>query len=210
MIFWMKQVVFEYFKQKWVLFLFITVFLAVGTFFGAAAAKTISLDQSNQLSVYFNTFLENVPTTPLSEQTYFKENILSNLYILLAIYFLGLTVIGIPLVLVAVFSRGFILGFTVGFLVREKSIKGLLFALVSVLPHNLLVIPAIIAGAVIALSFSTLLIRRRFITQKVGLLNQLGIYSAVMLLLSVVLGAAAVMETFVTPVFIKTAAAYII
>ncbi len=204
--FWFKQVVQEYFKQKWFLFLFVTVFFCMGIFFGATAAKVISIDQADHLSGYFNGFLEKVSATPVGEQMYFRYNVLSNLYILLSMYVLGLTVIGIPLVLVAVFSRGFILGFTVGFLVRVKAVKGFIFALISVMPHNLLIIPAIIIGGVTALSFSALLVKRRFSSQNITLANHLGIYTSVMLVLSLATAAASFVETYVTPVFIKSAA----
>lgn len=207
--FWLRQVIREYFKQKWLLFLFVTIFFCVGIFFGATAAKTISMDRADQLSGYFNSFLEKVSTTPVSEQIYFRHNVLNNLYIMIAMYVLGLTVIGIPLVLVAVFSRGFILGFTVGFLVREKAFKGFLFALISILPHNIFVIPAVILGGVTALSFSGLLLKRRFNTQNQPLTSHLGIYTAFMLVLCLSTTAAGFVETYLTPALIKTAASYI-
>ncbi|PKM47537.1 MAG: stage II sporulation protein M [Firmicutes bacterium HGW-Firmicutes-8] len=207
--FWLKQVFVDYFKQKWFLFLFVTVFLGAGIFFGALAAKTIGIDQADHLAGYLNGFLEKVATAPPGQQVYFRYNVLNNLYIMLALYLLGLTAIGIPFVLVAVFSRGFILGFTVGFLVRVKAFKGFIFAVITVLPHNLLVIPAVVMGGVTALSFSTLLIRRRFRSPKTSLKSQLGVYTAVMLVLCLAAGAAGMIETYITPVFIKTAAAYI-
>ncbi len=207
--FWLRQVISEYFKQKWFLFLFVTVFFGMGIFFGAVAAKTISISQADQLSGYLNGFLEKVSTTPLSAHIYFRHNILSNLYIMVAIFILGLTVVGVPLVLVAVFTRGFTLGFTVGFLVREKAVKGFVFALISVLPHNLLVIPAVIVGGVTALSFSALLVKRRFRNQNLSLAGHLGVYAAVMLMLCLAAGAAGFVETYITPVLIKTAAVYL-
>lgn len=207
--FWLKQVFIEYFKRNWFLFLFITVFLCAGIFFGAMAAKTISIDRADHLSGYLNSFLDKVATTPVGGQLYFRHNVLNNLYIMIAMYILGLTVIGIPLVLVAVFSRGFVLGFTVGFLVREKAVKGLIFALISVLPHNIMIIPAIIAGGVTALSFSALVIKRRFGTQNTALAGSLGVYTGIMLVLCLAATAAGFVETYVTPVFIKSAAAWI-
>ncbi len=208
--FWLKQAAIEYFKQKWFLFLFVTVFFCTGIFFGATAAKTISADQADHLSGYLNGFLEKVAATPVGEQIYFRHNVLNNLYIMLAMYILGLTVIGIPLVLVAVFSRGFILGFTVGFLVREKAFKGFVFALISVLPHNILVIPAVILGGVTALSFSALLIKRRFGTQQsTAITAGLGVYTAIMTALCLLTSMGGLVETYITPVFIKTAAAWV-
>lgn len=207
--FWIRQVLFEYFRHKWLLLLFVTVFFCMGIFFGAVAVKTISVDQADHLGGYLNGFLEKVSSTPISEQLFFRQNVLSNLYIMFAIFVLGLTIIGIPLVLVTVFSKGFILGFTVGFLVREKALRGLAFALLSVLPQNLIIIPAVIFGSVTALSFSALLIKRRFKAHNTAIANQLGIYTAVMVFLSLLTCAGGIIETYVTPTMIRTAATYI-
>lgn len=207
--FWFRQVLTEYLKQKWWLILFVTVFFCMGIVFGAVAVKTISADQADHLSGYLNGFLEKVSTTPLSEQVYFRYNVLNNLYVMIAIFLLGLTVIGIPLVLVTVFSRGFVLGFTVGFLVRAKAVKGFAFALVSMLPHNILIIPSVILGGVTALSFSALMLKKRFGPQNSKMAGNIGAYIMVMLILCMVTGAAGLIETYLTPVIVRTAALYL-
>ncbi len=209
MLVWLRQAGCEYFKRKWFIYLFVTILFCMGIFFGATAAKVINADQAGQLSVYLDAFLEKVSSERVSEQLFPRHNVLSNLYIMIAMYILGLTVIGIPLVLAAVFTRGFILGFTVGFLVREKAFRGFIFAAISVLPHNVLIIPAVIIGGVTALSFSALLVRRRFTAKNIPIRNHFGVYTAAMLALCLITGAAGLVETYVTPVFIKKAAMYI-
>jgi stage II sporulation protein M len=207
--FWLKQVLAEYLKHRWFIVLFVIMFFCMGIFFGATAAKVISIDQADHLTGYFNSFLDKVATTPVSEQMYFRHSVMNNLYIMLAIYALGLTVIGIPLVLVAVFTRGFILGFTIGFLVRAKAVKGLIFAFVSVLPHNILVIPAVIAGGVISLSYSAMIVKTKFFANNSSVVGRFGIYTALMSILCLATVVAGFVEAYVTPVFIKTAAAWV-
>lgn len=206
---WLRQVMGEYLKSRWFLLLFVSVFFCMGIFFGAVAARTVSLDQADHLTAYLNGFLEKTAGTPVSEQIYFRPAALNNLYIILAMYILGLTVVGIPLVLVAVFTRGFIMGFTVGFLLRTKALKGLVFAVISVMPQNILVVPAIILGGVTALSFSGLLVKSRFKSPAAGMKQPFGLYTAVMVALCVLTTAAGLIETYITPVLIKIAAVYI-
>ncbi len=207
--FWVRQILTEYFKQKWLMFLFITVFFCMGIIFGAFAVKTMNADQADHLSGYFNGFLEKVTTTSLSEQIYFRQNVLHNLYIMGALFLLGFTVVGIPFILITVFSRGFILGFTIGFLVKEKAVKGFAFALVSMFPHNIIVIPTVIIGGVTALSFSVMLLKRRFTVRNQGFRGSVVSYAAVMGILCLLTGAAGLIETYLTPVIVKTAAVYL-
>ena len=75
------------------------------------------------------------------------------------IWFLGLTIIGFPLILTVVFGRGYSLGFTLGFLIQAKDVKGILILLLTVLPQNIIYIPFIIILAVTALNFSLNIVR---------------------------------------------------
>jgi stage II sporulation protein M len=49
---------------------------------------------------------------------------------LLSVWLLGLTVIGLPLIMVVIFLRAFSLGFTLGFLIQQKAGTGVLVSLV--------------------------------------------------------------------------------
>ena len=64
------------------------------------------------------------------------------------------------------FSKGVLIGFTVGYLVGQYSWKGLLFALVSIAPQNLLIIPVLMMCSVAAITFSLYIIRDRFIMNR--------------------------------------------
>ena len=63
------------------------------------------------------------------------------------IWILGLSVIGLPGILILDFLKGVLIGFTVGYLVGQYSWKGLLFALVSIAPQNLFIIPVLMMCA---------------------------------------------------------------
>ena len=59
-----------------------------------------------------------------------------------------------PLIAILIFFKGFVLGFTVGFLISEYSFRGILIALAAVFPQNLLVIPVYIIAAVLSIYIS--------------------------------------------------------
>jgi stage II sporulation protein M len=73
---------------------------------------------------------------------------------LLSVWLLGLTVIGLPLIMVVIFLRAFSLGFTLGFLIQQKAGTGVLVSLVSVLPQNLFYILGLLIAGVVAMNFS--------------------------------------------------------
>jgi stage II sporulation protein M len=119
---------------------------------------------------------------------------------LLLLWFSGLTVLGIPLILFVVASRGFILGFTVGFLVKEKAAAGVFLAGAAILPQNLFYIPAILGAAVIAYYFSSLLL--------IGFGKSFNwysfmVYSLLFVLISFLLLVGTLLEAFLVPGLIR-------
>ncbi len=133
----------------------------------------------------------------------FGRNILAVAFVkqgetLLSIWLLGLTVIGLPLIMVVIFLRAFSLGFTLGFLFQQKAGTGVIVSLVSVLPQNLFYIPGLIIAGVVAMNFSLYLVKSRNDgTTKLGI--ALLAYSTVMLLLFLVFGLGALVEAYLSP-----------
>lgn len=199
---------FNYLKKHWPVLLFISLLYLVGIIFGSLGVKALSPQQAGDLSTYFDLFLTKLKSIPLTGDGA-GETVMDQLKIIVAIYLLGLSIIGIPLVLVLIFTKGFILGFTVGFLIQEKATKGILFVILSILPQNLLAIPALLLGGVGALSFALLLVKRRLGQRSIPLGPQFAGYTFLMILLAALTAGAGLTEAYITPVFMKLAAAYL-
>jgi stage II sporulation protein M len=74
---------------------------------------------------------------------------------------MGATFIGIPIILILISLRGFIFGFTLSFLVNRLQRKGIVFAMVSMLPSNIFILPALIIIGVVAINFALYVFRNR-------------------------------------------------
>ena len=197
----------EYFRANIVAYFFMTLIFVIGVAVGALAVKTLPEDQKLELIGYLKIFFQGLAQGPGAVDTsaLFSTVVLSGVKTIGLIWLLGFTVVGIPFVLFIVFTRGFVIGFTVGFLVNEYIMKGLAFALASVLPHNFFAVPALLVAGVAATSFSLLLVRRRQ-RAKVNLLYESVGYTVLCLLMLVLMLAAAVIEVYISPVFMKLVA----
>ncbi|MGB9791182.1 MAG: stage II sporulation protein M [Thermacetogeniaceae bacterium] len=137
--------------------LMIAAFLA-GLVCGALAIRTLSAEELRGLQDCLNRFLQEIkPFYEASNVIGFQGwyRILSvQLPVMGFLWILGLTVVGIPLIILTVGLRGFILGFTIGFLVKDQSLRGLLLAMAAVLPQNLCYVPALLGAGSIAFYFS--------------------------------------------------------
>lgn len=155
------------------LYIFVSVLFLSGVVFGAMLVNSLSLEQNQEINRYLSSFFHMLDQGgAIDSSDYFKEAFGSHLKWFLFIWVLGLSVIGLPLILVLDFLKGVLIGFTAGFFVGQLSWKGMLFALLSVAPQNLVLIPAILIMSVAAISFSLHFIRNRLILRKSGKLGQ--------------------------------------
>lgn len=144
------------------LYVFLVVLFAAGAAFGALATGALDEHQRLELVHYLESFLavvDGVDEAPPPTQV-FQAALGSYMRTVGLIFLLGATVIGAVAVPVLVFLRGFILGFTTGFLLSHFSWTGLLITIFAVLPQSVLAIPAVLILAAAALTFALAVLRR--------------------------------------------------
>jgi len=121
---------------------------------------------------------------------------------IIGIWFLGLTVIGMPLILALVFLKGYSLGFTIGFLVQEKAGAGILITILSILPQSLVYIPLLIIWSVIGVNFSVFIAMGRH-NRAVSLGRALVSYTMLMLVFLLIVLIGAFIEAYFSPWFLQ-------
>ncbi len=118
--------------------------------------------------------------------------------------------IGLPIIVFIVALRGFIVGFTVGFLINELGIKGFTFSMLTILPQNIFAIPGIIALAALSINFSIKMVTSKTKRgAKFSFLSELTRYSISTSILSLMIIAGSLVEAYVTPIFMKLLLGYV-
>ncbi|KIL37082.1 stage II sporulation protein M [Gordoniibacillus kamchatkensis] len=193
-------------KSHLALYMFVSVLFLIGVVFGAVMVNALSLDQKQELARHLNYFFQNVDDgTMLGEPQAdsFRQTLGLHVKWMALIWLLGLSVVGLPLVFVLDFLKGVLVGFTVGYLTGQFAWKGMLFALVSVAPQNLVIIPVILIASVAATGFSLHLIKSRFQHRRGALAQSFWQYTGTSVFLTIVLSAAALYEGFLSPYVMK-------
>lgn len=207
-----RQNIRSHLKGSIVAYFFMILIFMIGIVVGALAVRTLPDEQKNELIHYLHIFFTGL--TQGAESMDVNGNLISlamlnNTKTILLMWVLGFTIVGIPFVLFILFTRGFIIGFTVGFLVNEYVMRGLLFALASVLPHNFFAVPAVLVMGVSATRFSLMLVQRKTYS-KINLWYEAVHYSMFCLLIVMIMLLAALVEIYISPVFMKLVATLLI
>jgi len=196
-----KNRIIRYIYESWWIFLLVGLCFIIGLFFGFLGVNSLNAEQISLLESIFSDslthFEENLNLISTTRQTTIKS--LSNLG---KIFVFGLTVIGMPIILAMIFTRGFVLGFTIGFLIKEKLWQGFLISLLVIVPPNILSIISYIFGAVVAINFSLFLIKGQS-QRKIKTSQYFLEYIFIMLGLSILLLSSALIEGYLSPLFLK-------
>ncbi|SHE44912.1 stage II sporulation protein M [Seinonella peptonophila] len=199
-----NQTLHHHFQTQKSLYLFVTVLLMMGVIFGAVLVNVLDGTQKEGLLNYLGYFFQGLRQNEIADpEIMFQHAIGDHLKTVGIMWILGISIIGMPVILILIFLKGLVVGFTVGFLVHQLSWKGFWFAFVSVVPQNLFIIPAMIIIAVLGLHFSITLVRNRLIKHRGRIYPQFVSYSLVVTMLVGSLLVAAGMEAYLSPWLMK-------
>ncbi|MGB4430940.1 MAG: stage II sporulation protein M [Limnochordia bacterium] len=201
------ELIIKYFWRHLPVYVALMLLFMTGLGFGALATQKLSPVQKEDLSSYISavyaSLAENNHEREDRAQVFYqslKDNVIKTAGLL---FLLGLTVIGAPLILAVVFVRGFVLGFTVGFLVQDAMVKGLVLSTTCVLPHNILMVPALLLGAGGALSFAGSAFRTLVGRSRESVQGQLATTTLLALCSGLLFLVAALVETYITPILVQ-------
>lgn len=202
----LSELIAEYFRRRLPLLLGVVSLFLVGIVFGALAVQTLSGPQREDLSTYLQNFYTTLPQelAVVNRQQIARQGMADNILKTTGLmWLLGLTVIGAPFILGVIFLRGFVIGFTVGFIVEELIYRGVALAIASIFPHHILSVPAIILAGVATISFSTAAGKTLLGVSEDSIYNHFLTCSLLTLISAGLLGLAAFVEAYITPVFIR-------
>lgn len=194
-------------KEHLSLYVFVFVLFVTGVVFGAVMTRALTLEQKQELARYLNSFFHIVEQrTGLDEAQSFQQSVSLHMKWVAMIWLLGLSVIGLPLIFALDFLKGVLVGFSIGYMVGEYAWKGLLFSLVSVVPQNLIAVPALVVLSASASAFSIYLIKNRFMQKRGSIYSPFMRYCFTTLSMALLLAGISLYEAFLSPSLMRLVA----
>jgi stage II sporulation protein M len=200
----------QHFQSYAPIYAFTTMLFIIGVIFGAIIVNSLNAQQKHDLFYYLTMFFGQASEGNFaSSNDMFLYSTLHYVKYIGLIWIIGLAVIGLPFTLILLFLKGIVVGFTVGFLVNQFGLEGFFLSFVSVLPQNLIIIPAFIIVSTGSISFSIKIIKQLMGERaKEAFINQFLKYSLFMVVAGVFIVIAAAFEGFLSPSLIKLVVNY--
>ena len=194
-----KTLVMNHIREHATIYLFMIILFLTGIIFGAIIVNSMSFVQKQDLFFYLERFFGQVTSDQQSNNgEILKSSFFFHAKYLLLLFVLGLSVIGLPIVWILLFIKGLVVGFSVGFIVNQLGVKGLLLASLSIAPQNILIIPVYIIAGSLSMIFSLTLLNKLF-TRRIShsIFQPFGRYVTMFLFLLACSLIAAVLEVYV-------------
>ena len=144
-------------------YIILIIIFLVGLILGIIAVNNSGELQETEITTYIGDFITDIKNN--SQIDYFKllrTSFVNNLVVVLIIWFMGSTVIGIPIVYGVIGYKGFCLGYTISSITLTLGAgKGILFVLTSMLLNNIILIPSILLLAISGINLYKSIIKDR-------------------------------------------------
>ncbi len=186
------------------LLVFLLVLLLIGIIVGSIFVKSLSVSDQELIKQHLNNFVDNIEEDKLDYLKTLKSNLLENIGFIFITWILGISVIGLPVVLVMFFSKCFIMGFSVGAILSVFKTKGILFSLIYVFPSQIISILFLLLLTMYAMSFSFkityVIFRKKTLDFKV-VMNK---YFKILIIVLIVIIAMSFYDTYLVPKLLKS------
>ena len=192
------------------LFVFLLVLMIIGISVGSILVTILNSSDKILTIEYINEFTNNIKDNKLDYLFALKNNLFSNLTYVVLIWLLGISVIGLPIMLIMFFSKSFILGFSIGAVLETYKAKGILFSLVYVFPGQVINLLFLLLLMMYAMSFSFKLIYVILKKQSLDFRVVMNRYFKIFLLVLVVTLLMTLYDTFLMPKLIKLIIPFIV
>jgi len=190
------------YDKKLVLFLIILGIIGIAA--GSIFVTLLNSNDTKMITEYLNNFLTNIQNNEMNYLNVLKNNLITNIFYVILIWLLGISIIGLPIILIIYFSKTFILGFSIGSIISVYKFKGILFAISYVFPGQILTLISISILTMYAISFSLKLIYAIFKRKTIDFKMIMNKYLIVLGIVLLIVVLSNLYDTFVMPNIIKT------
>ena len=200
----------KHIRENGVLYIVFLIIFSLGISLGAFWVGNLTIESKDLLIRYLNGFFNLIPGDILNSGKLFKASFINNAGSAALLLVFGFTYLGIAFSSLYMLFKGFCFGFSVAFLVEGFGRKGLIFSLVSLLPHSIVLIPGTIFLCAVSLQYSLYLLKtkndRGYEYKRQNVMS----YLISFIFGLIILIAASLIESYITPIFIKSVSSFIL
>ena len=189
------------FDKKYVFFSLIIVLS--GIIFGSIFIVIINKNDKTLVIEYINQFINSIKSNDFNYISTLISTLLTNNIIIIIMIILGISCILVPINILILFYKSFIIGFSLSGFILAFKLKGLIISIVYIFPHLILNILILCILTAFTLKLSINLIKTTVRRKKCNLNLYLKKYIYVIILFVMLISISSLYESFIVPYILK-------
>ncbi len=194
----------EYSKNKRrKLFKLLIYVMVISVILGVFYVAVISKNEKELVKTSFDVYFKNIKTGNTDSFMCLINNVVNNVVLTFVVWILGISIIGIPVSIIYLIFKSFVLGFTISSLIYTYSFKNLIPIIIYIIPFiiNLFVIFII---TFYAINFSKMLYLFLFKKKDVNLKRMSMIYLKFLCASVLILFISSIVSSYLVPFLLKS------
>lgn len=203
-----RNTIINYINTNAKTYIIVTIMFLIGLVIAIISVNNSDDSQQNQISAYINNFITGVKSDyQISKMDVMKESIKNNFYMTLILWFLGSTIIGMPLIFIVIIYKGYSIGYTISSVIASLGMgKGIIFIITTLLLQYIVYVPCILSMGVSGIKLYKLITEdRRRDNIKIQILR----HTIICLLIFAVMTIVSALETNLSTSLTKIMAKYV-
>lgn len=193
----------EEFKKNKKLFVFVSILLIIGFIAGTLFITILSTEDKKIVSETISNYFNQIKNNNIDLEYTLRTSLTTNLIYLVFMWLLGISIIGIPIIIFLIFIKSFILGFSISSIIFKYKLGGTLLSFSYIFPHQILNLVVISFIGLYALKVSLSLIKLIISKKQINFKLIIKKYFAVLIICVIISIVSTLFESFLCPYLIK-------
>lgn len=190
-------------NRKIIIIIVLTIFL-IGLLFGSLYITILNNDNKkeivNSVTGYINSF-QNIKIGDRFQ--IFRNSLGKNSFFFFILWALGLSIIGIPIIIIMIFFKAFTIGFSIGSIFGAYKFKGILYILIYLLEGPIITSIMTIILGIYSINISIRLVYNIFTKKTLNFSSFMGKYFFIIMVFFLILVLLSLFDSFISPILYK-------
>lgn len=190
-------------KEQKRIYIMIIILMSVGIMGGVIYAIILNKSDHNLVSESLTSFFINIKNNDINYKKAILNSLIGNISFTFLIFLLGISIIGMPLILLLLIFKSFIFGFSFSSIIYTYHFKGILKAIMYTFPHQWIILLISLFLGFYAFYYSLKLFNYLFRGKDINLKHSMKRYLQVFIITIIINILCSFLEVFLSPILLK-------
>ena len=185
------------------IYIFLIIIMLIGLIGGIIYAVILNKSDHNLVTTSLDSFFTSIKTNNIDYKNALINSLIGNISFVTFIFLLGISIIGIPLIIMSLAISSFIFGFSLSSIIYTYHLNGILRAITYLVPHQIITLLMSLFLGFYALYFGIKLFKYLFRGVDINLRSSMKRYLQVYITVLIFFIGCSFLEVFLSPALIK-------